>query len=331
MSIKLSEHHKNEISVISYHNNLSDDEWDLRVAQVDGHPLQSALWGNAKRTLYDISDERFAFYVNDKLAVLVRVETRGKKPFFACAWIPQGPIFFDALDEDIFYPYLIALLKKKHYALCAISPWKSIRSLNMPAARKTIWINLQLGLKKLWEELDKQWRYGVGRSRRLGVETCIAATKDEVSEFYKLCLTVSKEKKFLFAHSESFLHYLIEHGNAGTICSKLFLAKYNHVVVAGTFILQSGRNIHYLFGAVDRQYPSLRAGELIQWFVMEWACAQGCVLYDLGGIDLMENSSVAAFKKKMGGVVITLPHTQIIAFNAIGKISFPVIKNRVGG
>lgn len=308
-------------------DNLSDYEWDLHLSQAGGHPLQSALWGNAKRAVYGIFDERLALYSNEKLTGLVRVELHGKKPFLACAWIPQGSAFLDTLDKNL-HSYLMKLLKKRGYSLCAITPWKETSS-DAPQTRKTIWINLQQDLAKLWEKLDKQWRYGVGRSRRLGVETYLAETKNEISDFYRLCLTTSKEKKFRFAHSEAFLHYLIEHGNDDTVRGRLFLAKYNHIIVSGAFILQSGRNIHYFFGAVDRKHSSLRAGELVQWSVIEWACQRGLVCYDLEGIDPNENSGVAAFKKKMGGDVVTLSPVEIIAIRKIGKPFLSIIKRKL--
>lgn len=313
--------------MISHRDNLTDFEWDMHLSQIGGHPLQSALWGNAKHDVYGIMDERLALYSNEKLVALIRIELRGKKPFLACAWIPQGPVFFDEMDQSL-HSYLMILLKKRQYSLCAIAPWKVVVS-DVRHVRKTIWINLQKSREKIWEALDKQWRYGVGRSRRLGVETALATTKDEVSEFYRLCLTISREKKFRFAHSEDFLHYLIEHGNNDAVCGRLFLAKYDNVIVSGAFILQSGKNIHYFFGAVDRRYSSLRAGELVQWFVIEWACEQGLVCYDLEGIDPDRIPSVAAFKKKMGGDVVALSPVEITAIKKIGKPFLPIIKRKL--
>ena len=125
------------------------------------------------------------------------------------------------------------------------------------------------------------------------------------------------------------MQYLLTQGNH-SVSGKLFLAKRDEAIVAGAFILQSGKNMHYMFGAVDRHHASSRAGELVQWSVIESACEQGCVRYDLEGIDSDESSGVTAFKKKMGGKIITLPPSEIEVINRRGKLLLPMMQKKLG-
>lgn len=70
--------------------------------------------------------------------------------------------------------------------------------------------------------------------------------------------------------------------------------------------MRAGKHLHYLWGAVDRAHARARAGEALQWAVIEWGLAQGCTRYDLEGIDPVNNPGTYQFKKKMGGTQIQL-------------------------
>lgn len=315
--------------MILYRDNLNTLEWDAYLAKLGGHPLQSALWGNAKRDIYGLCDERLAFYVDHQLIALARIERRGIRPWLTCGWIPQGPVINTESDYQIVRKHLFAILKKNHYAAYAATPWQPAHPVGANKNRKTIWIDLQCGRESLWRNLDKQWRYGVGRARREGVSVHVASTENELSAFYHLCMKISQEKKFRFQHSEKFLRYLLTQGN-DSVSGKLFLAKHDQIIVAGTFILQAGKNRHYMFGAVDRQHAAARAGELVQWSVIESGCEQGCIRYDLEGIDPDESSSVAAFKKKMGGDVVTLSPGEYAVIKRCGKLLLPVMQKKLG-
>ena len=315
--------------MITSRDDLTTLEWDRYLTHLNGHPLQSALWGNARRHVNHIKDERLALYKDNQLIALARIERRGIQPWLMCAWIPQGPAIITDSDHRILQNYLLKTLKEKHYSAYVATPWKEDHSSAIRKNRKTIWIDLQCGQEILWSNLDKQWRYGVGRARRQGVTIQVANPNSDLSDFYRLCIQISQEKKFHFQQSEAFLRYLLTEGN-DNVSGTLFLAKQGHAIVAGAFILQSGKNIHYMFGAMDRKYAGSRAGELIQWSVIEWACKQHCIRYDLEGIDSDENSSVATFKKKMGGSTITLPSAEITAVNMRGKLLLPIIRKRVG-
>lgn len=60
--------------MMQWNDDLTSLEWDALLCELGGHPLQSALWGQAKQTIYGISDRRLAFYADDKLMALIRIE-----------------------------------------------------------------------------------------------------------------------------------------------------------------------------------------------------------------------------------------------------------------
>src|SRR3990167_9820521 len=130
---------------MQWRDDLSSKEWNVLLSELGGHPLQSALWGDAKKVVYGISDQRLALYFQNKLAALIRVENRGLKAFLKLAWIPQGPtqaadIKFKRIENTI-----LSRLKQSGYMLCVSSPWQAASALEKQGFRKTVWIDLSLG------------------------------------------------------------------------------------------------------------------------------------------------------------------------------------------
>ncbi|EKD69890.1 MAG: FemA-related protein [uncultured bacterium] len=307
----------------------SPKEWDVLLAEMGGHPLQSALWGEAKKTVYGKSQRFLAFYNENKIAALARAEQRGAKPFTKITWIPQGPTLASGIGWEDIQDDFLSYSKKTGDSLCIFSPWKPLPNSEKKQSRQTSWIDLSLGKEKLWSALDKQWRYGVRSALRLGAQNYFAISPQEVAEFYQLCITVSQKKTFRFQYNQAFMQYLLDHGDENSVEAKLFLVKCENKIAAGAFILRSGKNCHYMWGAVDRKYGKLRVGELVQWSVIEWACEKNCTLYDLEGIDEIKNPGVAAFKKKMGGQIIQLFGEQFHSFNWRGKILSSLVRKKL--
>lgn len=310
-------------------SDLDAKEWDYLLAEMGGHPLQSALWGEAKKAVYGISDKRLAFYDEDQLAALIRVENKGLKYFFKVAWIPQGPALNAGARWSEVEVALYNELKKNRNLLCVTSPWKALFDQQKVGVRNTVWIDLSVGKEKLWTALHKQWRYGVRCAQRAGITISDSSSTEDMTNFYRLCIQMSKKKDFDFQYTLQFLKKLYESQDKISTEVKLFLIKCENKIAAGAFIIRLGRHIHYMSGMVDRAYSEYRVGEFIQWFVIEWGCEQNCTLYDLEGIDEIKNPSVAAFKKKMGGKIVNLQNTQIKNLNFFGKVLSEVFRRRL--
>ncbi|MCX7121850.1 MAG: GNAT family N-acetyltransferase [Gammaproteobacteria bacterium] len=309
---------------MEWRDDLSAIEWDRLLAEIGGHPLQSALWGEAKKSIYGISDQRLSIYIKNNLVALIRVEKRGLKLFSKIAWIPQGP----TLTSDIQWRDIETMIqdrfKKLSYALCVTSPWKSIFNTEKKGGRQTIWIDLNSEKQKIWSALG----YGVRKAAQINAKITTLCSNSEVTDFYHLCLLIGTKKEFNFQYTNAFLQYLLDHGDENGVEAKLFLVKIENKIAAGAFVFRVGKNVHYMWGAVDRTYSKYRLGEFVQWSVIEWACEKNCALYDLEGIDEINNPGVAAFKKKMGGRVVNLQDRQINYFNFKGRILSKLIEKK---
>ena len=76
----------------------SDIVWEKSVARLNGYPLQSGMWGNARTTVDGIVQAKRICRNGDRIVAAARIETR-KLPFGKVAWIPRGPAV--VIGEDL--------------------------------------------------------------------------------------------------------------------------------------------------------------------------------------------------------------------------------------
>lgn len=279
------------------------EAWDRNLASLNGHPLQSALWGEARKQIDGHDSLYLMFQDNGTPVWMARVETRSLPLLGKVAWIPRGPTIATDMVADDIEPAICAELRKHRFNIFITDKYE-----RTPAESDvhTIWIDLEHGLDVLKKRIDKQWMYGVRRAGREGVEVVRSTTFEEVREFHQMCMGISQSKGFELPGSEALMQNLLQKSTASGIEMGLFLAKHEGKIGAGAFVARSGRHAHYLWGASDRKLSRHRAGEAVQWAAIEWAVTQGCTRYDLEGIDPVNNPGVYAFKKKMGGYEVAL-------------------------
>lgn len=308
-------------------DDLSPSAWDAILAELGGHPLQSALWGQARHAVDGISETRCVLRYDGDVVGLARVEVRRVLGLGSVAWIPRGPTWRPGLDWNILADALRDHLQQQGFILVAMAPWRAASgadSVPLSSAElqcdRTIWIDLQAGRSRLWQQLDKGWRYGVGRAERCGVQVAQTDAPARVEGFYRLCQAISQDKGFLLPSSAPLMQALIHRGGSGPVQARLFLATYEGRLGAGAFILRCGSSIHYLWGGTDRELSKYRVGEAVQWRVIEWALEEGIRLYDLEGVDPDNNPGTYAFKKKMGGRELALVPRSFCPLSVRGRL-----------
>lgn len=302
--------------MLEWRCDLDAAAWDRALARLGGHPLQSALWGDARRQAGGTEDLCWAVMRGDDPVWMARVERRKLPAFGWVGWVPRGPTGTDQSKEE--FPAELKSRLPGGLRLLVFNPWQS-RADGESGGARTIWIDLAPGLETLSRNLDKQWRYGVGRARRLGVAVDADAGAGDVADFFALCAATSVRKRFRLVESLPMLEALLAR-SGDDVEAKLFLARYQGRIGAGAFIIRCGCSMHYFWGATDRDASEARAGEAVQWAVIEWGVAKGCTRYDLEGIDPVENPGTYAFKRKMGGVEIPLCGKQYVPFDPLGSV-----------
>lgn len=297
---------------------ISDSrEWDGLLSRLNGHPLQSALWGDARCKVDGIHDMRFACIENSDPIFMARVEERRIPLFGKVAWIPRGPTIADGINHTELEKEFAEMLRRKDFCLAIHDRYAALDApieLNNPGQVKTIWIDLTQGQEELEKKLDNQWRYGFKRAAREGVLVRQSIEEKDVEVFFSMCQQISQNKKFDLPGSIALLAELLHGSSNREQSTALFVAYHHGEIAAGAMTARSGQHVHYLWGAADRKYSKQRAGEAVQWAVIQWAIKQGCSRYDLEGIDPVNNPGTYQFKKKMGGNEIALQ----------GKCSIPL-------
>lgn len=304
-------------------NKLSSKDWDNYLISLKGHPLQSALWGNAREKTDKIKSQYWAAFVNNKPILLIRFEVR-KIPFVGnIAWIPKGPVGTKHSLVPKAYNYFLSYLKKKRYLLCIQEPYfdNIIQSPINTKKPQTILINLNLGEEKLWSKLDKTTRWCIKVSKQRGIAIKETKKDEDITSFFHLYEEISKHKKFSLQGSEALIKTLIQKSDNKRLNAKLFVAHYKGKIAAGALVLRSGDSLHYFWGTTNRKFSQKYPGEALQWEIINWAIKNKIKTYDLEGIDPKKNQGVYHFKKKFGKEEVTLPGKSSYPLNLKGKIA----------
>jgi GNAT acetyltransferase-like protein len=301
---------------IEWRGDLAPAAWDAALADLGGHPLQSALWGDARRKVDGIVDHRWMALRDGVPIWMIRVEERRLPLIGWVGWAPRGPTTTRGGGIDMTGD-CVARLRGQGMRLLVIDPWREASP--QGDSPRTIWIDLTRGRDVLMGGLDKDWRYGVGRAARLGVRIAEETDDSAVERFYALCRAVSQRKGFDLPASLALMQALMLPGKSRGAEATLLVARVGDKIAAGSFLIRCGRSAHYFWGATDRAFSHQRAGEAVQWASIEWALDRHCERYDLEGVDPKRNPGTYAFKKKLGGREVVLTGKQYFPSTSVGR------------
>ncbi len=310
--------------MITWATDLTADEWDSQLADMHGHPLQSAMWGDARRVIDGIEDHRWAAFSNGRLALMARFEVRPISLIGKAAWMPRGPVeSTDPLARRA-SAELLDRLRSHGYLLCIDDRYVGTavvgRGTPLLPKPRTVCVNLSAGREAVWKALDPTMRYGVRTAEKGRAVVEQSTDSRDIVAFCALCTHVGKLKDFDPNASESLFQILISGPSNRDVGARLFVARSGQHVTAGAIVLRCGTSLHYFWGAVDRKFSKLRTSEAVQWRVMEWAMDEGIERYDLEGIDPERNPGTYQFKMKMGAVEVDLPGRHAYALTTLGKL-----------
>ncbi len=288
-------------------------EWDAALAALSGHPLQSCLWGDARREVDGIAQHRWLARRDGEPVWMIRVEER-KTLAAKIAWAPRGPTGRTTELSLAVPPRFAERLKSEGFSLLICDPWVKREGAAVNgvarAARpgpQTIWLDLSLGEEVLFGNLHKHVRNGIRRAAKVGVSVETTRDQARIDEFIDLCSSISARKGFALRVTSALIEALLNASSKRKdVEAALFVSLKEGKLGAGLFILRAGRCVHLIGAGTNRDLRQDRTGEACQWGVIEWAIARGCQRYDLEGIDVTNNRSVYEFKKRLGGEEVTL-------------------------
>lgn len=318
---------------VSFEHDIAAAEWDSALARLGGHPLQSALWGEArlaedgfKSRYWARRDER------GEIVWMARIEERAIAPVLKLAWIPRGPTSGPGAAPA--HADFQRALRAAGFSLAVTDMWQDAASCKRePSAHRprTIWIDLSVGNDRLWSDLKGSRRTGVKRAMKTGIVVEQADDDATVEAFHRICMQISTLKSFKFNASLPFMRRLVRADKSGAVGAHLFVARHEGTFCAGAFMLRCGQSVHYMWGGTARAYSNYCPGEALQWSIMQWAASIGCTRYDLEGIDQSANPGTYTFKKSLGGSEVELVGQQVLPVSMLGQALRGVVERRLAG
>lgn len=150
-----------------------------------------------------------------------------------------------------------------------------------PMLFRTLVLNLNRPLNDIWSALNKKARWGVRKAERMGVEVTAAETRSGWQKYYDLHIIHSRKKHYGTDPPEFFTEmFKLQSKNM----SRLFVAKHNGRIIAGSLFLVYGENMIFLSNASLDAFLSYNPNNLIQWESIKWAKENGVTIYDLNGL-----------------------------------------------
>lgn len=286
-----------------------------------GHPLQSAVWGNARRLADGIEHLLLEHYDSSgHVDGLARIEIRNLPFGGKVAWIPKGPVLA-CKDTETIESGLVSALRQRGFVACVTDRYCPADP-SAPGRPRTIWLDLTPGLEILSKNLDQQWRYGARRALREGVVVRTSTAQADVSAFFRLCNALSETKGFALPGSEALMQALVRFSSPdGAAGMTLYLGEVEGEIAGGALVARCGQHLHYLWGASDRRFSKYRVSEAVQWQIIQDGVVSGMTRYDLEGIDPAGNPGVYAFKRKMGGREVVLQGMEAMPLTWAGHVA----------
>jgi serine/alanine adding enzyme len=267
--------------------------WDETILALDGHPLQSAAWGDLKAQ-YGWRTVRLASRDGSAAAqVLVR-------PLLglAVAYVPRGPIFSGRPETDGALVRAIARHARRRRAAFirleadthentprAAALHELLRRHRFRAASRTIQprasltVDLRPAETELLASFSKGHRADIRRAERDGV--VVRAGSDEDARILHDLLQATQQRKDFAIHSAAYYRSLLRSFGDG---ARLFIAEHGGGPVGASLVLAWGGRGIYLAAGSNEQGLKHRAGHLLQWHAIRWARERGALTYDLWGI-----------------------------------------------
>jgi lipid II:glycine glycyltransferase (peptidoglycan interpeptide bridge formation enzyme) len=280
--------------------------WNKFVAESPvGDLLQSFEWGELKRRSGGWQPIRLAAEDDGKIVGAVSILKRELPCVNKCIfYAPRGPVC-DFSDQEALHALTDAVKTRaaqEGAILFKIDPPIAIEDTQaVPLLKELGFVRIedphgfggvqprcvmQLDLIPSMDELlagcKPKWRYNIRLAEKKGVQVRSDCTRDDLRIFYNLLKETAERDRFLvrgFGYYEDMWDTLVEPGYA-----KLFLAEYEGEAVAGALSFIFGDKCWYTYGASSNRHRNVMPNHLMQWRMIEWAKASGCVWYDFRGV-----------------------------------------------
>ena len=291
-------------------------------AHPKGHFMQTEVWAKVKKDwksrMITVKDENGA--IKGAMLLLIR-----KVPIFPyrIMYAPRGPVCdindFDTLNELTKQARLIA--KENKVYVLKIDPdvesdqtefldimkklgYKIKNSKNFEGIQPNYVFRLDIEGKteeEIMAEFHHKTRYNIRVAQKKGVEVSLGSRED-LPRFHEIMEETGLRDEFVIRSLDYFERMYDVLGDK----LRLYIAKHEGKMVAGTIAIHYGDKVWYLYGASSNHARNIMPNYLLQWEMIRWAVELGCKTYDFRGVsgDLDESNPLYGlyrFKKGFNG------------------------------
>ena len=327
----------------SFQKSLGRKIW--RIGIVEDESLSG---GKSENIKYQISNIKFNLLA---VALIVKQDLPFGRSYFYCPRGPVIKISNIKYQESKILEILFGEIKKigkkekslflridppigcnRREQACLFSTIRIKKSPNEIQPRNTLILDITKSEEELLKEMKQKTRYNIRLAERKGVK--IINTKYQIpntkyfKEFWELVKETSQRDKFS-SHNKNYYWKILEIGTQDTRSNnqkntnnqaaknkkylqvKLYLAEYDHKIIAANIVLYFGDMAVYLHGASSNEYRNVMAPYFLQWRQIMDAKKAGCKRYDFWGVSSdtecprwghsVSWGGITKFKKGFGG------------------------------
>lgn len=318
---------------IEVKNITSQSSWE---SFINAHPesnfLQSWQWGEFNERL-GRKIQRIGFYEGKKLlgVMLCVVEPARRGRYMTLA---GGPIL-DWKNAALVTQWASTLRETASKEKCvfvrvrpqlvsdsfSIETFKKLGFVSAPmylSAELTHQLELNRSEDEILAEMRKQTRYEIRKAGKLNIKVTESTSAKDLQRFYDLQIETAKRQGFVPFSKKFLMEQFTVFANKGEV--KLYSAYFEKKLLAQAFIIFSGVEAAYHYGAsteLGRKYPG---AYLIQWQAILEAKQRGLQRYNFWGVAPEGDTGhrfagVSLFKRGFGGEDVEYLHAQDLVIN----------------
>lgn len=297
---------------------LSPGEWDSLITDfADGafeqtSAFRGAVWGEGRVRRIAVFEQGVA--VGMALATLFRPGPLGR----GLAYVKFGPLWrrkdrpADPRHLDAIIGALVDEFVVRGRLSLTILPLADPRHADAVSAafarqgfecrevedRDRYLVDVSLSSKDQLASLGGKWRYNLKKAQKADLAIAIEQGPEALAAFAAIFEAMEKRKNYANDSWKAFRDALAA-GVPQTIEPATILVREKGEPIAGAVIGFIGDTAYYLYGATNDRAVDLKAGYVMQWWIIDWLSRQNLKWYDLGGASGEEG--LRQFKKGLTG------------------------------
>jgi serine/alanine adding enzyme len=270
-------------------------DWDQFVlAHPHGHALQSAAWGEVKRSsgwlprLIAVTDQGT---IRGGALLLIR-----RRAGLSVVYAPRGPLLTgDPALDRLLLQGIVRIGRQARAVFVRLEPnildqgasalhsWllaAQFQSAEPTQPRSSVHLDLVPPADALLASMSKGHRADVRRAAREGCVVAQATDAAGFAQFYDILTATSQRNQFGIHSAEYYRQVCAQFGDA----AQVWVATRDGAAEAAALTVGWGPDALYLYSGSTEAGLRSGAQHAIQWEVIRWAQARGCRRYDFWGV-----------------------------------------------